>query len=330
MYLRLYFLFATALFFFNASAADTTYAEKLGYPRGSKVLILHVDDVGMSQQSNEGAVLAMTKGVANSCSMMMTCAWVPDFMHYLKAHPGMDVGLHLTLTSEWEGYRWGPLAGKPQTPGLVDNEGALWSSVAAVVQHASTEEVDKEMRAQLERARNMGWEPTHFDSHMGTLFATPEYLQRYVKLGIENKIPVMLPAGHATLIQQQLKAPDAQIQQMRAIGRVLWNSGLPVIDDLHNDSYGWTLPKGIKPTDAALRAHTTKKYISALRSLKPGITMMIMHCTNANAAFTQISDSGPIRRADMLAMLDPALKKVIESEGIILTTWRQLTQKRNK
>src|SRR5688572_27749782 len=103
-----------------------TYAEKLGYPKNAKILILHVDDAGMSWESNTGAIQALEKGVANSVSVMMPCPWVPGFVHYLKENPNVDAGLHLTLTSEWKDYRWAPLSGIGGTPGLVDKEGALW------------------------------------------------------------------------------------------------------------------------------------------------------------------------------------------------------------
>src|SRR5436309_4591404 len=120
------------IIFFSASAQtpDSTYAEKLGYPKGAKVLIIHVDDAGMSYDSNEGAINAMTKGVATSCSVMMPCPWVPGYIHYWKEHSQTDAGLHLTLTSEWKDYRWVPLAGKSAVPGLVDSEGDLWPDVA--------------------------------------------------------------------------------------------------------------------------------------------------------------------------------------------------------
>src|ERR1043165_1925720 len=127
-----------------AQTADSTYAERLGYPKGAKVVIVHVDDVGMSFDSNEGAITAMTKGIATSCSVMMPCPWVPNYVHYLKDHPGTDAGLHLTLTSEWDEYRWGPLTGKSKVPGLVDKEGALWPEVADVVAHATPDEVETE------------------------------------------------------------------------------------------------------------------------------------------------------------------------------------------
>ncbi len=95
------------LFSINIFAQEISYAEKLGYPKGAKVLILHVDDVGMSYDSNIGAIKALDEGVANSLSLMMPCAWIPDFFNYLEKNPKTDAGLHLTLTSEWTGYRWG-------------------------------------------------------------------------------------------------------------------------------------------------------------------------------------------------------------------------------
>ncbi len=314
----------------HAQTNDTTYAEKLGYPKGTKVLIIHVDDAGMSYDSNEGAIEAITNGAANSTSVMMPCSWVPAFVHFLKQHPDVDAGLHLTLTSEWGEYRWGPLSGKAATPGLVDSEGDLWPAVPDVVKHASADEVEKEIRAQLDRARSMGFEPTHLDSHMGTLFATPEFLERYIKVGIENHIPVMLPGGHDILIQQQMHTPDADMIQLRNIGKTLWAAGLPVLDDLHNFSYDWKAPENMKPGDAKSLDYKTQKYIEALKLLKPGITMMIMHCTEPSKTFQYISNSGPLRKADLLAMLNPAFKKALKDEGIILTTWRELKERRIK
>ena len=100
-----------------ATPPDSTYADRLGFPKGARILILHVDDAGMSLESNEGAIAAVTKGTATSVSVMMPCPWVPGFVKWLKAHPDIDAGLHLTLTSEWNDYRWGPVAGRSIVPG---------------------------------------------------------------------------------------------------------------------------------------------------------------------------------------------------------------------
>ncbi len=306
---------------------DTSYAERLGYPKGKKVVILHVDDAGMSFDSNKGTIEAMTKGVANSCSVMMPCAWVPGFVNFLKQHPVIDAGLHLTLTSEWKDYRWVPLSGREKVPGLIDSEGALWPSVEDVITHATADEVETEIRAQIDRAVKMGFVPTHLDSHMGTLFASPQLMQRYLKVGIEYKIPVMFPGGHNTLISKQT---SLDMNQVRSTGKILWNAGLPVLDDLHNGSYGWSLPKGLKSTKQNIQKNKTQYYINALASLKPGITMVIMHCTSPTEVFPYISDSGLTRQGDLLAMLSPELKNYIQKEGIILTTWRELMERRKK
>lgn len=314
----------------KAQVNEITYAEKLGFPKGAKVLILHVDDVGMSFESNQGAISSMTDGIANSCSVMMPCSWVPAFIHYYKQHPKLDVGLHLTLTSEWSGYRWGPLAGKTLVPGLVDKEGALWSSVEDVVKHATADEVEKEIRAQLDRARSMGIEPTHLDSHMGTLFASPSFLMRYIQVGIENHIPVMLPGGHASLIKVTNHMPESQMAQIRQLGKMLWDAKLPVLDDLHNESYDWEIPKEFQNDDQEIQEYKAKKYIEGIRNIKPGLTMMIMHCTAPSEVFPFISGSGPLRKGDMLAMMDPEFKAAVKREGIILTTWREVMERRSK
>lgn len=316
--------------YMQAQSGDTTYADRLGFPKGSRVLILHVDDAGMSFDSNIGAENALTKGASTSVSVMMPCSWVPGFVDFLKSHPEIDAGLHLTLTSEWKSYRWGPVAGKKAVPGLVDKQGDLWPSVYEVVTHASANEVEMEMEAQIDRARTMGFEPTHLDTHMGTVFGSPEFLMKYINLGIKNHIPVMLPGGADVLIQEQMKFPDATINEMRMLGKMLWTSGLPVLDDLHNFSYDWVIPADIVSDDKKLDEYKTGKYIEALKTLKPGLTMMIMHCTNTGPEFKFISDSGPTRRGDMLAMMNPAFKKAIADQGIILTTWREVKQRRDK
>ncbi len=310
----------------TAFGQTETYAEKLGWKKGDRVLILHVDDAGMSHDSNVGSIQAMEKGVATSVSVMMPCGWVPEFVEYLKSHPNTDAGLHLVLTSEWKGYRWSPVTGL-QHKGLLDAQQAFWSDVPSVVQHASPQEVEAEIRAQIEKAKAMGITPTHLDSHMGTLF-TPPFIPVYANVGMEYKIPILFPGGHGTLIGQEQKISETDKQLLLGVGRQLWDAGLPVIDDLFADTYGWELPATIKPTDENLRKFKTDKYIELLKATKPGITEIIMHCTLPGDTFPYISDSGNTRKGDLLAMLDPRLKAFIQKEGFILTTWRELQKRR--
>jgi len=314
----------------SAIAQQATYAEKLGFKKGAKVIILHVDDLGMSYSSNKGALLAINDGLANSGSIMMPCPWVPGIANYMKQHPGYDFGLHLTFTSEWDDYRWGPVAGVNCVPTLADDQGKLWDNVALVLKNASNEDFETEMKAQIDLSIRMGIEPTHLDSHMGTIFAKPEFIQIYVKLGIEYGIPILFPGGHNTIVSKDFKDDPEFMEQARQIGKQLWDAGLPVIDDVISETYDWRLPKGMKKSDDNLQAYKTSKFIERFNEMQPGITEVILHCTDPSDIFEDITTSGETRKGDLLAMLDPKLKAYIEKEGIILTTWRELSERRKK
>lgn len=315
-------------------AEAQTYAEKLGFPADTRAVILHVDDAGMSHDSNVGAFRSILDGAANSMSVMMPCPWVPELVRGLEENPEIDAGLHLTLTAEWDDYRWGPLVGRKAAPGLVDPEGALWSSVAEVVANAAPDEVEAEIREQIHRARAMGFEPTHLDSHMGVLFATMDFLERYIRVGLDEGIPLMFPGGHNTILQAQYEAEERDtppvLGRAAELGRRIWDGGLPVLDDLHNLSYGWVPESGAHATDEELLEYKVERYIQGLRDLRPGVTMVIMHSTDPSENFRYISSSGPSRKGDMLAMLDPRIKQAIEEEGLVLTTFRELKERRDR
>lgn len=297
----------------DTHAGDKTYAERLGWPQGSRVVIFHVDDAGMSHNSNMGAIKAIEDGVATSLSIMMPCSWVPELAAYLKEHPGVDAGLHLTLTSEWKNYRWGPVAGKPAVPGLVDKQGCLWYSASDVAAHATADEVETEIRAQIDRAVLMGIEPTHLDSHMGTCFH-PKFVDRYVKVGIEKRIPILIFGGHMHHISDEVGSLKPLVL---SIAQKVWDAGLPVIDDLITE-----------PTKAKDYEQRKAELVKLLHELKPGITEIIVHCTVQTEVFSHISGSGPTREAELRLLTDPDTRTCIEREGIILTTWRELNKRR--
>jgi chitin disaccharide deacetylase len=304
-----------AAFVFRGEAAPQTYAERLGWEPGARVVMFHCDDAGMSHASNLGAIESFEKGVVTSISIMMPCPWVPEIVRYVKEHPQVDAGLHLTMNSEWNLYRWGPVAGKPAVPGLCDPDGYLWHPVQETAKHATPDEVEREIRAQIEKAEAMGLHPTHIDTHMGALAATPEFFDRYIKVGIEKQIPVLAIGGHRSFAR--IENPVAVKQLEERIQRI-WNAGLPVIDDLHTASYEWK--EGPK----------SERFITMLKNLKPGVTMVIVHCSRPTDEFPLITSSSNLRLEDLKAMTDPELRKAIEQEGIQLTSWRELKQRRDK
>ena len=195
----------------------------------------------------------------------------------------------------------------------------------------------------------MGFKPTHLDSHMGTLFAKEAYLEKYLKLGIEKQIPVMFPGGDDLFYRYEAKAaaiaelkaqgkykegmaiPEAAaLGKAKAVGEMLWKNGLPVLDDLHNSSYDWNMPDVDHKTDAEIQKWYTDHYIESIGRLSPGLTMVIMHCTMPSSSFKYISNTGNKRKGDLLAMTDPRLKEFLTKNGFILTTWREVMQRRMK
>jgi len=293
-----------------------TYAERLGFPADARVVIFHNDDVGLCHEANEASMRGVQEGLITSWSVMFPCAWVPEIRDFLKEHPETCSGVHLTLTSEWDKYRWRPISCVESYPGLADPDGYLWDNVRLVAEHATADEIEAEIRAQIATAEKLGMPITHLDTHMGTVFATDEYLMRYVSVGIEKQIPVLLPGGHMSLLCKEDPDMKEKVDVIRVIAASLWESGLPVIDDVHTDSYGWK------------DADKSDKFVALLPDLKPGITQVIIHATVPSDNFAQISDSNIKRGGDYHAMMSPKLKEAIEKEGIILTSWRELIERR--
>src|SRR5689334_13996241 len=159
-----------------------TIAERLGYPRDSKLLIIHADDLGFAHSADAASFDALNSGAITSASIMMPTPWVTEVAAWAKAHPDADLGLHLTLTSEWQTYRWGSVESKDKIPSLLDADGTFPNDVPPVATRARVSEVELELRAQVERALAMGIHPTHLDSHMGSLFATNDLIATYIKV----------------------------------------------------------------------------------------------------------------------------------------------------
>jgi hypothetical protein len=197
----------------------------------------------------------------------------------------------------------------------VDPAGYLWKNVQDVVTHATADEIETEIRAQIDKAMSMGIKPTHLDSHMGTCF-TPKFIERYVKVGIEKQIPILIFGGHMQYISDEVGHLRPMVL---SIAEKVWDAGLPVLDDLVTS-----------PTQAKNYERKKAELIKLLRDMKPGITEIIVHCTVQTKVFSHISGSGPNREAELRLLIDPEIKKFIENEGIILTTWRELKKRREK
>ena len=183
------FFFIGFMAIFNASMAQENIATKLGYKADARLLIIHADDLGVAHSENRASIKAIEEGSVNSASVMMPAPWVLEVTNYAKENSNThDFGLHLVLSSEWKNYKWGPVSSKDKIPSLTDNHGYFHSDCKSDI---NAQEVETELRAQINRAYAMGLIPTHLDTHMGCLLQTQELIEVYLKMGQEYKLPVL-------------------------------------------------------------------------------------------------------------------------------------------
>jgi len=168
-------------------------AERLGFEADAKLLIVHADDIGLARSVNIAAARAFENGGITSGSIIVPSPWFPDFAAYYREHQPLDVGIHITVTAEWNYYKWGGVSPAGEIPSLLDDNGHFYPTVEAVAQHAVPSDVEREVRAQIERALALGIRPTHLDTHMGCMLVIPELVQVYLKLGKEYDLPLLIP-----------------------------------------------------------------------------------------------------------------------------------------
>jgi predicted glycoside hydrolase/deacetylase ChbG (UPF0249 family) len=292
------------------AALVATVAARAAEP-GKTYLIIHADDAGMSHSVNRATIDALERGVVSSVSIMVPCPWFKEFAAYAQAHPEYDYGIHLTLNSEWENYRWGPVAPREKVPSLIDDEGYLWDNVPLVAQHAKAAEVKIELRAQIDRARKFGVPLTHLDTHMGALVSRPDLLQVYVDLGIEYDLPVLFLREFT---EERKRESPAVVDHAPLLARKLQQNGLPVIDRL------------AQFYDTEPYEKRRAEYVETLRNLPPGINELIIHCGYADDELRAITNSAERRDGDRRVFTDPEIARLIKGLGIEVITWKQVRQ----
>jgi predicted glycoside hydrolase/deacetylase ChbG (UPF0249 family) len=269
---------------------SATLAERLGYPPDAKLLIINCDDLGSSRSANVAVYDALRDGVATSATLMVPCPWARDAAAMYR---GEDVGVNLTLTSEWDTYRWGPIT---HSPSLLDGDGGFPRTTVDVWDHADIDEVRKECRAQIERAIYWGFDVSHLDAHMGTLQLRPEFFDVYLEMAVEFGLP------------------------MRTVGaRVERGIGFPyrklAVDE------GVVLPDNLIVTPVGSRRGIEK----ALFSLRTGVTEVFLHPA-LDTDELRASHPDWAHRVEDHAFLtrDPSFPDLIERAGATLIGFRQL------
>lgn len=239
-----------------------TLAERLGFCATDRIAIVHADDIGMCHAANVGAFDALANGVVTCGSIMVPCPWFREAADLAQADPNADLGVHLTLNSEWPHYRWGPVAGRDRVPSLLDAQGYLPRTQLEVLRGAEPEHVEIELRAQISAALAAGIDVTHLDSHMGTVLLDP-FVDIYANLAREFRLPVFAANPNAAVLEGTGLAAFAHM--LRKGTESAAAAGLPILDSVD--------PVSLDFADGEGERHTSQR----LERIGVGITYFIIH-----------------------------------------------------
>lgn len=276
------------------AAQTRTLAERLGYPANAKLLILHADDIGVAHSQDSATFAALDAGAVSSTSAMVPTPWITEVAAYARTHPDADIGLHLTLTSEWDTYKWGSVAPRDSVPSLYDSAGYLPNDVPPVVAHAKPQEVERELRAQIDRALALGIHPSHVDSHMGALFSTPELIATYVKVARSYHLPY-----------------------------------LSVKNDPRSAPSDMMLDAVIVASPDVSRDHWMEFYTNAVAQLKPGVSEIIVHLAHDDSEMRAVTVNhepygAAWRQRDFDVVTSAEFRKALQAHHVTLIKWRDI------
>jgi hypothetical protein len=232
-----------------APTLSQSLAERLGFAANDRVAIVHADDIGMCHAANLGAFDAFANGVVSCGSIMVPCPWFREAADLARANPSVDLGVHLTLNSEWPHYRWGPVAGRDRVPSLLDAQGYLPRTQLEVLRSATPEHVEIELRAQIETALRAGIDVTHVDSHMGTVLLDP-FVGVYATLAKEYRLPAF--AAHPDPAALKRSGLAAFVDVLRKGAEQITAAGLPILDGVELLSLDFEPGSGESHTKARL------------------------------------------------------------------------------
>lgn len=274
---------------------------KLGFSPRDRVVVVHADDVGICHATLPALEELMAFGLVTSASAMVPCSWFPEVAAWRQRHPDFDLGVHLTLTSEWDGYRWGPISPGARAGGLTDGEGYLHRTAADVRRYATRDAVRAEMQSQVERAVVAGLSPTHLDSHMYVALSD-EFQEHYLRMGFEQAMPAFLPRTHGNSVEERDKhaklADEWELQ------------GQPVFDCFRVA----TGPKLGEDRDAQVR--------ELFERLPVGLSCILLHPVIDTPEIRAIARDWRNRVADFEAFRNPALRNRVHQLGIQLISYQ--------
>jgi predicted glycoside hydrolase/deacetylase ChbG (UPF0249 family) len=275
---------------------------KLGFADNDRLVILHVDDVGMSHATLSALDDLLEFGLISSAAVMAPCPWFPQAAAYCREHPQIDMGVHLTLNSEWDGCRWGPVSTRDSASGLMDDEGFFYRHQTPVQDKADPDAARKELTTQIERALAAGIDVTHIDSHMGTI-AHLKFVPIYRDLALQFRLPPTIIFRADQIGFQKLGLDDEFSAWAARTVEMLEEQGVPLLDH----EFGLPLDQPEERVEQAKRA---------LEALPAGITHFFMHPAHDTPELRAMAPDWPSRVADYEAFMSQELRDFIKNKGI--------------
>lgn len=282
--------------------------EDLGFSAGDRVAVVHVDDVGMSGAANRGALRAF-EGAATCGSIMVPCPAFDEIAGIARERPELDLGVHLTLNSEYETHRWGPL--RDDVPGLVSPDGAMWKTTREVWDRASPDEVERELRAQIDRALDAGIDVTHLDGHMGTVFHY-SLIRVYLRLVRDYRLPALIPRVRREDVER-LGLVD-KLEEMIRLVEQMEADGFPIFDRFDADSLSFEAGNG--------HAHNAQR----ADGLAPGLTYLITHCAEGGEELESITHDWRQRSEEAQIYSDGTMQREFAARGVHTIGMRPLRE----
>ncbi|RPI80059.1 MAG: ChbG/HpnK family deacetylase [Chloroflexi bacterium] len=285
--------------------------KKLGFSPNDRLVIIHADDIGMCQSTISAFEDLSQAGIVSSGAVMVPCAWFPSAAAYCRSNPQIDMGVHLTLTCEWDAYRWAPVSTRETSSGLLDSEGYFHRDNEAVFLNAQPQSVQLELQAQIERALAVGIDVTHIDTHMGTV-VHPKFIQAYGMLAIMYRLPPLAArldeAGHIALGMDQETAASAS-----AMISQLEEAGIPLHD-------------GISWVDLQITEDRPGHYRKLFEDLPAGLSRIYFHPAKDTPETRAISKDWKSRVEDYQIFMDQELCAFIRQLGIHIIGYRPLRE----
>lgn len=262
-------------------------AERLGFHDGDRVVIVSCDDLGLCHAANDGVFTALRNGVATSAGLMVPAPWAREAA---SRYRGEDIGVHLTLTAEFDRYRWGPIT---HAPSLLDGDGGFPRTVIDSWEHADPDEVRRECRAQIDRAILWGFDVSHLDSHMSVLQRRPEMFDIYLDLAVDHRLPIRLPDEDA---QRRVGFPFRKL----------------------------AAAEGVLFPDRVVSVRSSEDMGQAVRELDPGVTELRFVPATDSPELRAITDDWA-QRVDALSVLTaPTLHRLLDGVRAIPIGYRRL------